>query len=83
MSVRIHAIAKQTGMESKEILQILAERGHEVKSASSTIDNISAESFIEEFSKPVEEVVPEAEVSEQEQPETEPSEAPEEEEKQG
>ena len=49
MSVRIHAIAKQTGMESKEILQILTERGYEVKSASSTIDNISAESCIEEF----------------------------------
>ena len=74
MSVRIHAIAKQTGMESKEILRILSERGHEVKSASSTIDNISAESFIEEFSKPAEEIVPEAEVPEQEQPEKETAE---------
>ncbi|MBL62061.1 MAG: translation initiation factor IF-2 [Opitutae bacterium] len=66
MSVRIHAIAKQTGMESKEILNILAERGYEVKSASSTIDNISAESFIEEFSKPeVEESNEEPEATEQ------------------
>ncbi|MGE4549741.1 MAG: translation initiation factor IF-2 N-terminal domain-containing protein, partial [Opitutales bacterium] len=71
MSVRIHAIAKETGMESKEILAILLERGYEVKSASSTIDNISAESFIEEFSKPAEEVVepPQPEQTEEEVPE--------------
>ena len=49
MSVRIHAIAKEIKKTSKEVLEILAERGYELKSASSTIDNITAESLIEEF----------------------------------
>jgi len=49
MSVRIHAIAKEIKKTSKEVLDILAERGYELKSASSTIDNITAESLIEEF----------------------------------
>ena len=49
MSVRIHAIAKEIKKTSKEVLMILAERGYELKSASSTIDNITAESLIEEF----------------------------------
>ena len=84
MSVRIHALAKETGMESKEILRILTERGYEVKSASSTIDNISAESFVEEFSKGAEEEVQEpvdsepdeAEEAKEEPPEAEPSSGP-------
>ena len=58
-------------MESKEVIKILLERGHEVKSASSTIDNISAESFIEEFSKPAEPEEPEVEASQPEEPEVE------------
>lgn len=49
MSIRIHTIAKEIGMENKELLAILRERGFEVKSASNTIDNISGESIIEEF----------------------------------
>ena len=49
MSVRIHAIAKEIKKTSKEVLEILAKRGYELKSASSTIDNITAESLIEEF----------------------------------
>ena len=49
MSVRIHAIAKEIKKTSKELLEILAERGYELKSASSTIDNITAESLVEEF----------------------------------
>lgn len=49
MSVRIHAIAKEIKKTSKEVLEILAERGYELKSASSTIDNITAESLIGEF----------------------------------
>ena len=49
MSVRIHAIAKETDKTSKEIIDILAERGYEIKSASSTIDNITAQSLIEEL----------------------------------
>jgi translation initiation factor IF-2 len=49
MSIRIHIIAKEIGMENKELLTILRERGFDVKSASNTIDNISGESIIEEF----------------------------------
>lgn len=49
MSVRIHQLSKQIGMENKELIQLLRERGFEVKSASSTVDNISAESLVEEF----------------------------------
>ena len=49
MSVRIHAIAKETSKTSKEVIEILVERGYDVKSASSTIDNITAQSLIEEF----------------------------------
>ena len=49
MSVRIHQLAKQIDMENKELLELLQSRGFEVKSVSSTIDNISAESLIKEF----------------------------------
>jgi translation initiation factor IF-2 len=49
MSIRIHTIAKEIGMENKELLAILRERGFDVKSASNTIDNISGDSIIEEF----------------------------------
>ncbi len=49
MSVRIHAIAKETDKTSKEIIDILAGRGYEIKSASSTLDNITAQSLIEEL----------------------------------
>jgi len=52
MSVRIHQIAKQIGMENKELVKLLQERGFAVKSVSSTIDNISADSIIEEFATP-------------------------------
>ena len=57
MSVRIHQLSKQIGIENKELIELLRSRGFEVKSSSSTIDNISAESLVEEFTKinPVEE----------------------------
>ena len=48
MSVRIHQLSKQIGMDNKELIELLRERGYEVKSASSTVDNISAESLVEE-----------------------------------
>ena len=51
MSVRIHAIAKETNKTSKEVIEILAGRGYEIKSASSTIDNITAQSLIDELNK--------------------------------
>jgi len=51
MSVRIHAIAKETNKTSKEVIEILAGRGYEIKSASSSIDNITAQSLIDELNK--------------------------------
>ncbi len=55
MSVRIYQLSKEIGMENAELLDILRERGFQVKSASSTVDNISAESLKEEFAKKAEE----------------------------
>lgn len=49
MSVRIYQLSKEIDMDNVELIALLRERGHEVKSASSTIDNISAESLREEF----------------------------------
>ena len=43
MSVRIYQLSKEIGMENAELLDILRERGFKVISASSTVDNISAE----------------------------------------
>ncbi len=54
MSVRIHELAKKLGMENKALLSLLQERGYAVKSASSTVDNISAEALETEFAKPAE-----------------------------
>ncbi|TVP78283.1 MAG: translation initiation factor IF-2 [Puniceicoccaceae bacterium] len=51
MSVRIHQLSKDIGMENKELLELLKTRGFEVKSASSTIDNISADALREEFAQ--------------------------------
>ena len=66
MSVRIHQLSKDLGMENKELIELLKSRGYEVKSASSTVDNISAEALREEFAaqapKPIE-PKPEAAVS--------------------
>jgi translation initiation factor IF-2 len=60
MSVRIHQLSKDIGMENKELIELLKSRGFEVKSASSTVDNISAEAFREEFAAQA----PKAEVEE-------------------
>lgn len=70
MSVRIHQLSKDIGMENKELLELLRSRGFEVKSASSTIDNISADAIREEFAKPEEPAVEEApaEAAEEEKP---------------
>ncbi len=51
MSIRIYELSKKIGMENKELITLLNKRGHEVKSASSTVDNISADSLIEEYQK--------------------------------
>jgi len=49
MSIRIHELAKKIGMDNKQLLTLLKERKYDVKSVSSTIDNISAEALQEEF----------------------------------
>ncbi len=54
MSVRIHQLSKKIGMENAELVELLKARGYDVKTASSTIDNISADALIEEFAKQVE-----------------------------
>ena len=60
MSVRVHAIAKQVNKTSKELIQILTERGYDIKSASSTLDNITAQSIIDELSADAANESPEA-----------------------
>ena len=49
MSIRIHELARKIGMDNKELLSLLKERKYDVKSVSSTIDNISAEALLTEF----------------------------------
>jgi translation initiation factor IF-2 len=49
MSIRIHELAKKIGMDNKQLLALLKERKFDVKSVSSTIDNISAEAISQEF----------------------------------
>ncbi|AHF90095.1 translation initiation factor IF-2 [Opitutaceae bacterium TAV5] len=49
MSIRIHELAKKIGMENKALLALLKERNFDVKSVSSTVDNINAEALVEEF----------------------------------
>lgn len=51
MSVRIYQLSKEIGMDNAELITLLKERGYEVKSASSTVDNISAESLRNEYSE--------------------------------
>jgi translation initiation factor IF-2 len=49
MSIRIHELAKKIGMDNKELLSLLKTRNFDVKSVSSTVDNISAEAIVQEF----------------------------------
>ena len=49
MSVRVHALAKEVNKTSKELIESLTVRGYDIKSASSTIDKITAQSIIDEF----------------------------------
>lgn len=58
MSVRIYQLSKEINMENAELIDLLRERGFQVKSASSTIDNISADSLREEFTQSKEEAEP-------------------------
>ncbi|MBI5382877.1 MAG: translation initiation factor IF-2 [Opitutae bacterium] len=67
MSIRIHELAKKIGIDNKELLSLLKERKFDVKSVSSTIDNISAEALVEElkskYTAPAAEAAVEAVVS--------------------
>ena len=64
MSIRIHELAKELGLENKEMMALLKERkiiAADVKSVSSTVDNISASALKEEFAakkKPAEAPAP-------------------------
>ncbi len=52
MSIRIHKLAEELGLDNKEMMALLKERriiGQDVKSVSSTVDKISAASLREEF----------------------------------
>lgn len=51
MAVRIHELAKELGLENKELIEILKARGFAVKSVSSTVDNISADDLRAQYAK--------------------------------
>ena len=52
MSIRIHKLAEELGLDNKEMMALLKERkiiAQDVKSVSSTVDNINASALREEF----------------------------------
>ncbi len=52
MSIRIHKLAEELGLDNKEMMALLKERriiAQDVKSVSSTVDNISAAALREEY----------------------------------
>ncbi|MES2694160.1 MAG: translation initiation factor IF-2 [Verrucomicrobiota bacterium] len=52
MSIRIHKLAEELGLENKELIALLKERkiiASDVKSVSSTVDNINASALREEY----------------------------------
>ena len=49
MSVRIHELAKRIGIDNKELLSLLKDRGFDVKTVSSAVDPISAEALESEL----------------------------------
>lgn len=51
MSVRIYQLAKELDMDNQVLMAVLKERGYQIKSPSSTVDNISADSLREEFTQ--------------------------------
>lgn len=77
MSVRIHQLSKEIGMENKELIELLKSRGYEVKSASSTVDNISADALRDEFAAqaPQASQVPEPQAAEADTGETDTDDA--------
>lgn len=77
MSVRIYQLAKDIGMESKDLVELLKNRGYKVKTASSTIDNISADALRDEFASPASDPRPESPVEETVEAKKDPAESPE------
>ncbi|KXU35070.1 translation initiation factor IF-2 [Cephaloticoccus primus] len=77
MSIRIHELAKKIGMDNKQLLKLLQGRNFDVKSVSSSIDNISADALVEEFKKPEDSSAPasEAEAAAAASEEAEPTKA--------
>ncbi len=56
MSIRIHKLAEELGLDNKEMMALLKERKiipQDVKSVSSTVDNINASALLEEFADKV------------------------------
>ena len=51
--VRVHELAKQTGLTSKEMLALLQKAGIDVKTASSGVSDDIAEKVIKAVSRPV------------------------------
>ena len=51
MSIRLHELAKKIGMDNKDLLALLKQRDYPVKTVSSTIDKITAESLEQELGK--------------------------------
>lgn len=49
MSVRIYELSKDLGLSNAELIALLRDRGYQIKSASSTVDNISADSLRTEY----------------------------------
>src|SRR3954466_7968108 len=52
MSIRIHKLAEELGLDNKEMMTLLKERRiipQDVKSVSSTVDNINASALRDEF----------------------------------
>jgi nucleoside 2-deoxyribosyltransferase len=49
MSIKISEIARKIGMDNSQLLHLLKERGFDVHSVSSTIDNITAEAILNDF----------------------------------
>ncbi|MDR1435191.1 MAG: translation initiation factor IF-2 [Puniceicoccales bacterium] len=80
MSVRVYQLAKDLGMESREIMQLLHKRGLKVTSASSSIPNIYATALIEELKNIPGETIQEREIVEKETEENFPRESTEKEE---
>jgi len=49
MSVRIYQLARQLNIDNKKVIELLKQKGMDVKSPSSTIPNVYAEEFLKEF----------------------------------